>query len=122
MLDLEEGCNWCWTVQRALPAELLFTDHALSINSRAGVYLCSHALSNSHSNREQNKMSIAAVQLRHAFGLKGDVTNNVAYLDEQTIFFPTGATCVLYNIDQKSQKFVTCAANSLGMTAMVSTV
>ena len=69
-----------------------------------------------------NKMSIAAVQLRHAFGLKGDVANNVAYLDEQTIFFPTGATCVLYNIDQKNQKFVTCAANSLGMTAMVSTL
>lgn len=65
-------------------------------------------------------MSLPAVQLKHVFGLKGDVANNVAYLDEQTIFYPTGATCVLYNIDQKSQKFVTCAANSLGMTAMVS--
>ena len=65
-------------------------------------------------------MSIAAVQLKHTFGLKGDVTNNVAYLDEQTILLPVGSICILYNIDQKNQKFITCASSTDGMTAMVS--
>ena len=65
-------------------------------------------------------MSIAAVQQKHAFGVKGDVANNIAYLDEQNILYPTGSTCVLYNIDLKSQKFISCSTSSLGMTAIVS--
>ena len=51
-------------------------------------------------------MSIAGAGARHAFGLKGEVCGNISYVDEQTIVYPCGANTVLYNIDQKSQKFI----------------
>ena len=51
-------------------------------------------------------MSIASAQLRYSFGLKGDVKQNVGYLDEQTIVYPAGTNLVLLNIDQKVQKFL----------------
>ena len=51
-------------------------------------------------------MSIAVAQARHIFGLKAGVAGNIAYHDEQTIVYPVGANCVMYNIDLKSQKFI----------------
>ncbi|XP_071953862.1 cilia- and flagella-associated protein 57-like isoform X1 [Antedon mediterranea] len=63
-------------------------------------------------------MSIATAQPRHVFGLKGKVNNNICYVDEQTIVYPSGANTVLYNIDQKSQKFIAGSEKSLGTTAM----
>ena len=63
-------------------------------------------------------MSIAIAQPRHIFGLKAAVTGNIAYHDEQTIVYPSGANCILYNIDQKSQKFIAGSEKSEGMTAM----
>ena len=63
-------------------------------------------------------MSIAAAQAKYSFGLKGDVTNNVLYLDEQSIIYPTGANLVLFNIDQKVQRFIPCSPGSEGMTAL----
>ena len=64
------------------------------------------------------KMSIAIAQARHIFGLRAGVTGNIAYHDEQTIVYPSGANCILYNIDQKSQKFIPGSEKSEGMTAM----
>lgn len=63
-------------------------------------------------------MSIALAQPRHIFGLKVGVAGNIAYQDEQTIVYPSGANCILYNIDQKSQKFIPASEKSQGMTAM----
>ena len=63
-------------------------------------------------------MSIAVTQAKHCFGLKAGVTGNIAYHDEQTIVYPSGANCILYNIDQKSQKFIPGSEKSEGMTAM----
>lgn len=63
-------------------------------------------------------MSIAVAQPRHIFGLKSTVSGNIAYHDEQTIVYPSGANCILYNIDQKSQKFIPGSDKSDGMTAM----
>ncbi|XP_074640882.1 cilia- and flagella-associated protein 57-like [Tubulanus polymorphus] len=63
-------------------------------------------------------MSIALAQPRHIFGLRTGVTGNIAYQDEQTIVYPCGANCILYNIDQKSQKFIPASEKSHGMTAM----
>ena len=51
-------------------------------------------------------MSIAIAQTRHMFGLKPGVSGNICYHDEQTIVYPAGSNCILYNIDQKSQKFI----------------
>ena len=63
-------------------------------------------------------MSIAGAGARHAFGLKGEVCGNISYVDEQTIVYPCGANTVLYNIDQKSQKFIPGSDRSHGMTSM----
>ena len=63
-------------------------------------------------------MSISVAQLRHIFGLQREVTGNVAYHDEQTIVYPSGTNCVLYNIDQKQQKFIQGSEKSRPMTAM----
>ncbi|CAB4004810.1 cilia- and flagella-associated 57-like, partial [Paramuricea clavata] len=63
-------------------------------------------------------MSIASLTARHVFGIKGDVADNICYLDEQTIVFPTGSNCILYNIDQKSQRFIPGTDKSPGITAM----
>jgi len=63
-------------------------------------------------------MSIAIAQCKHIFGLKGDVAGNVAFIDETNIVYPSGASIVLYNIDQKIQRFITCSEKSEGITAM----
>ncbi len=63
-------------------------------------------------------MSIPQAQAKFSFGLKGDVANNVWYLDEQTVIYPSGANLVLFNVDQKLQKFIPCTAGSEGITAL----
>lgn len=63
-------------------------------------------------------MSIAIAQARHIFGLKSGVSGNICYHDEQTIVYPSGANCILYNIDQKVQKFIQGTDKSEGMTAL----
>ena len=63
-------------------------------------------------------MSIPIAQPKYSFGLKGDVANNVWYLDEQSIIYPSGANLVLFNVDQKVQKFIPCTVGSEGMTAL----
>ena len=40
------------------------------------------------------------------------------YLDEQTVIYPSGANLVLFNVDQKLQKFIPCTAGSEGITAL----
>ena len=63
-------------------------------------------------------MSIAIAQARHIFGLKSGVNGNICYHDEQTIVYPSGSNCILYNIDQKTQKFIPGSDKSEGMTAV----
>ena len=63
-------------------------------------------------------MAIALANPRHIFGYRTGVTSSIAYHDEQTIVFPSGANTILYNIDQKSQKFIPATDRSEGMTAM----
>ena len=63
-------------------------------------------------------MSIALANAKYSFGLKGDVSSNVWYLDEQNVIYPSGANLVVFNIDQKSQKFIPCGAGSEGITAL----
>jgi hypothetical protein len=62
-------------------------------------------------------MAIALVSPKHVFGYKSDVTNGIWYLDEQTIVYPSGSNCVLYNIDQRTQQFIPGTENSTGMSA-----
>lgn len=63
-------------------------------------------------------MSIGIAQARHIFGLKPGIAGNICYHDEQTILYPAGSNCILYNIDQKVQKFIPGTDKSEGMTAI----
>ena len=58
-------------------------------------------------------MSIAVAQAKFSFGLKGDVSGSVWYLDEQSILYPSGSNVVLFNIDQKQQRFIPCSPGRL---------
>lgn len=40
---------------------------------------------------------------RHAFGVKADVKDNVAYIDDNRIVFPCGNNVVIHNSDAKFQ-------------------
>ena len=63
-------------------------------------------------------MAIAIAQARHIFGLRPGVSGVICYHDEQTIVYPAGANCILYNTDQKVQKFIPGTDKSQGITAL----
>ena len=49
---------------------------------------------------------MSSVSLKHIFGLKGDVKDNIHYIDETNVLYPAGYNIVLYNTEKKTQKFV----------------
>ena len=55
---------------------------------------------------------------RHTFGIKADVKDNLCYLDEQTVIYPSGHNIVIFNTEQKTQKFIPGTENTEGITAM----
>ena len=63
-------------------------------------------------------MSMATVACRHSFGIKADVKDNICYLDEQTVIYPSGHNIVIFNTEQKTQKFIPGTENTEGITAM----
>jgi len=64
------------------------------------------------------KMSIGIAQIKQVIGLRANVSNCISYQDEQTIVYPAGANVVVYNIDQKTQKFIPNSDKSTGLTTM----
>jgi hypothetical protein len=52
------------------------------------------------------------------FGLKGDVKNNITYLDELNIIYPAGNNAVIYNTENKSQRFLPLAEQLETVTAL----
>jgi cilia- and flagella-associated protein 57 len=63
-------------------------------------------------------MSIAALLPRHVFGLKADVRDCFSYLDEQTVVYPAGANLVVYNLEQRTQRFLPATEKTEEITAM----
>eukprot|EP00240_Pyramimonas_obovata_P000064 CAMPEP_0118921440 /NCGR_PEP_ID=MMETSP1169-20130426/720_1 /TAXON_ID=36882 /ORGANISM="Pyramimonas obovata, Strain CCMP722" /LENGTH=1196 /DNA_ID=CAMNT_0006862159 /DNA_START=210 /DNA_END=3800 /DNA_ORIENTATION=+ len=63
-------------------------------------------------------MSSSQIQPRHAFGLKGDVKDNVHYIDESTVIYPAGNNVVVYNTEQKKQKFIPATIDAEGITCL----
>lgn len=55
---------------------------------------------------------------RHTFGIKADVKDNICYLDEQTVLYPSGNNIIIFNTEQKTQKFIAGTENTEGITAM----
>jgi len=43
---------------------------------------------------------------RHSFGIKADVKDNIAYIDETQVVFPAGNNIVIHNTEQKTQRFI----------------
>jgi hypothetical protein len=54
-------------------------------------------------------------------GLKADVKNNLHFIDENTVCYPVGHNIVLYNTEDKSQKYISGVEGSLEITAMALT-
>ena len=53
--------------------------------------------------------------------MKGDVKNNISYLDETVVLYPAGHNTVLYNTDNRTQKFINGTDGSDGITALAVT-
>ena len=60
----------------------------------------------------------ATMSPRHTFGLKADVKDNVHYLDEQTVLYPAGHNVVIFNTEQKTQRFISGTEKTEGITAI----
>ena len=63
-------------------------------------------------------MALAALMHRHIFGIKGDVRVPVAFLDEQTVLYPAGHNTVLYNLENRGQKFLAGTEKTEEITAI----
>ena len=63
-------------------------------------------------------MSIGIAQIKQIIGIRSGVSNCITYQDEQTIVYPAGANVIVYNIDQKTQKFIPNSDKSTGLTTM----
>ena len=55
---------------------------------------------------------------RHIFGLRGDVKDNIHFVEENTIIYPVGHTVVSYNVETKVQRFTPGSPESEGITAL----
>lgn len=63
-------------------------------------------------------MSIGIAQIKQVIGIRANVNNCIAYQDEQTIVYPAGSNVVIYNIDQKTQKFIPNTDKSAALTTI----
>ncbi|EDQ92382.1 uncharacterized protein MONBRDRAFT_13840 [Monosiga brevicollis MX1] len=63
-------------------------------------------------------MSPPLIEPKYAFGLRAAVVDNACYLDEQNVVYPAGGSIVVYNADQKSQRFIHSTEGRDGFSAM----
>lgn len=54
-------------------------------------------------------------------GVKCDVNNNLHYIDDQTVCYPVGHNIALYNIEEKTQRYIAGVEGSEAITAMAIT-
>ena len=66
----------------------------------------------------QQQASSVNVQPRFFFGLKGDVKNNVIFLDDNVVCYPCGHNVVVYYMTSKMQRFIPGIEGSQGITAL----
>jgi hypothetical protein len=58
-------------------------------------------------------MSATSVKLEQLYGLKGDVKNNIMYVDELNVLYPCGYNIINYNIEKKTQQFISLSKNDV---------
>jgi hypothetical protein len=54
-------------------------------------------------------------------GHKYNVNNNLFFLDDQTICYPAGHNIVLYNTEEKTQRYISGIEGTEGVTALAIT-
>ena len=54
------------------------------------------------------------LSIKQIIGVRSSVTNGLAFQDEQTVVYIAGGHIVLYGIDQKAQRVITCSINAQG--------
>ena len=52
------------------------------------------------------------------FGIKGDVRDNIHYVDESTVLYPAGHQIILHHIETKTQRFIQGSAEVEGITCV----
>ncbi|XP_041639690.1 cilia- and flagella-associated protein 57 [Cheilinus undulatus] len=63
-------------------------------------------------------MASVVAQSHFIFGLRTGVSNNLSFVDEDTVVFPSGNNFVCYNLVQRSQRFLPGSEKSGGMQAL----
>ena len=63
-------------------------------------------------------MATSSLTYRHLFGLKGDVTNNIHYVEENIVAYPAGNNVVIYNTESRDQQFIPATEKTDGITAL----
>jgi len=61
---------------------------------------------------------MAALLHRHLFGVKGDVRDPICYVDEQTVLYPAGHNTVIFNLEQRIQRFLPGTEKTEEITAI----
>ena len=56
-------------------------------------------------------MATVVAQSHFTFGLRTGVRNNLCFVDEQTVVFPSGNNCVCYNTVHRCQRFIPGSLN-----------
>jgi WD40 repeat protein len=59
-----------------------------------------------------NSAAAPPLTLSHIFGLKGDVKDNIHYVDENNVLYPAGYNIVIYDVEKKQQKLLNLSQNS----------
>lgn len=55
------------------------------------------------------------------FGLRGDVKDNIHYLDDTTILYAAGHNIVTYNLESRQQQFIQASPDSEGIVSLAIT-
>ncbi|XP_056292786.1 cilia- and flagella-associated protein 57 [Pseudoliparis swirei] len=63
-------------------------------------------------------MSTIVAQSHFIFGLRTGVSNNLCFFDEHTVVFPSGNSCVCFNVAQRCQRIIPGSEKSRGMRAL----
>ncbi|KAL2916411.1 hypothetical protein HK105_204167 [Polyrhizophydium stewartii] len=63
-------------------------------------------------------MSLPTLTASHVFGLNKDVRNNICYLDELSVVYPAGFQIVVFNLEQRSQRFVPVNVDGESLSTM----
>lgn len=74
----------------------------------------------SASQQATDKVSNQGLQVspRFMFGFRADVSNNIHYIDDNTVVYPCGHNVVIYRIDDRSQRYIPGIQGTEGITAI----